>query len=81
MRGGVVGYVRWTSCSDGRLSRNRLRVRLFRCAGPDMLPSPNMANELLCGGEDDVEEADDERGDEQSSDADRLRLSVIVRVM
>lgn len=45
-----------------------------------MLPSPNMASELLCGGEDDVEEADDERGDEQSSDVDRLRLSVIVGV-
>jgi hypothetical protein len=46
-----------------------------------MLPKPNMANELLCGGEDDVEEADDERGDEQSSDVDRLRLSVIVGVV
>lgn len=29
----VQYYLRWTSASDGRLSRKRLSVRLGRCAG------------------------------------------------
>lgn len=51
-------------------------MRLLRCAGPNMLEL-NMANGLLCEGDDEVEETDDE-GEEQSSDVERLRLSTIV---
>lgn len=69
--------VRWTSSSAGLLLRNRLSVRLSKCAGPDMLRL-NMAKGLLRGGEDEVDEAEDDEGDEQSSDEERLRLRAIV---
>lgn len=52
-----------------------MRVRLLRCAGPSMLEL-NVAKGLLRGGDDEVDEADEE-GEEQSSDDERLRLSVI----
>lgn len=53
-------------------------MRLLRCAGPSMLEL-NMANGLLCEGDDEVEETEtDDEGEEQSSDVERLRLSTIV---
>ena len=74
--------LRWTSSSDGLLSRKRLRVRLWRWAG-------DAAKETVWGetsivkawtgeGELRMLMGEAEEGEEQSSESDRLRLRTMI---
>lgn len=77
---------RWTSSSDGRLSRKRFIVRLCKWAGDARDARDEMPMRAGLRGEGELnekEEVEDEEvvdeGDVHSSESDRLRLRTILK--